>query len=128
MLGAADVVAFVASTDLARARRFYADILGLAVVTDDGFSLVLDAHGTPVRITKVESIQPAVYTILGWVVDDVSRTVAELSARGVEFTRFDGIPQDDDGVWTAPSGDRVAWFTDPDGNTLSLTQPDTDGR
>jgi predicted enzyme related to lactoylglutathione lyase len=61
--------------------------------------------------------------VLGWVVDDIAARVRELSARGVEFQRYGAVQQDELGVWRSPSGARVAWFKDPDGNTLSLTQP-----
>ena len=119
-LSGADLVAFVATTDTARARAFYEGVLGLTVIDDDGFACVVDAHGTTVRITAVPERAPAPYTVLGWKVDDLDSTVDGLVARGVEFLRFDGMEQDDRGVWAAPGGARIAWFADPDGNTLSL--------
>ena len=119
-LSGADLVAFVATTDTARARAFYEGVLGLTVIDDDGFACVVDAHGTTVRITAVPDRAPAQYTVLGWKVDDLDSTVDGLVARGVEFLRFDGMEQDDRGVWAAPGGARIAWFADPDGNTLSL--------
>jgi catechol 2,3-dioxygenase-like lactoylglutathione lyase family enzyme len=122
-LADADLVAFVATTDAARAREFYEGVLGLAVVHDDSFACVIDAHGTLVRITTVPERAEAGYTVLGWQVDDLDGTVDDLTARGVTFLRFDGMEQDARAVWTAPSGDRVAWFRDPDGNTLSLQAP-----
>jgi catechol 2,3-dioxygenase-like lactoylglutathione lyase family enzyme len=119
-LSDAELVAFVASTDTARSREFYEGVLGLRVLDDDGFACVVDAHGTTVRITAVPERAPAAYTVLGWKVDDLDATVDGLVARGVEFLRFDGMEQDDRGVWSAPGGARIAWFADPDGNTLSL--------
>jgi catechol 2,3-dioxygenase-like lactoylglutathione lyase family enzyme len=119
-LSDADVVAFVATTDKARARAFYEDVLGLRVVHDDAFACVVDAHGTSIRITAVEARAAAEYTVLGWTVDDLEASIDELDERGVIFLRFDGIEQDDRGVWVTPVGVRVAWFKDPDGNTLSL--------
>ena len=119
-LSNADVVAFVATTDTARARAFYEEVLGLRVVHDDAFACVVDAHGTSIRITAVEERAGAEYTVLGWTVDDLEASIDELVERGVSFLRFDGIEQDDRGVWVTPVGVRVAWFKDPDGNTLSL--------
>ena len=121
-LAASKLVGFVPSADLERARDFYVTTLGLPVQELNDFACVLDAHGTMLRVTAVPGHSPAAHTILGWRVGDVTAEVRELAARGVTFTRYEGMGQDDDGVWTAPGGDRVAWFTDPDGNTLSLTQ------
>jgi catechol 2,3-dioxygenase-like lactoylglutathione lyase family enzyme len=117
-------VAFVPSTDLDRSRRFYEDLLGLRVVSQDGFAVVAQSGPVAIRITNVGGefrAQP--FTILGWQVADLHAAIAELSRSGVQFTRYDGMGQDDDGVWTAPDGTGVAWFTDPDGNTLSLDSP-----
>jgi catechol 2,3-dioxygenase-like lactoylglutathione lyase family enzyme len=119
-----DVVAFVATTDKARARSFYEGVLGLHVVHDDDFACVVDAHGTNIRITAVAERASAEYTVLGWTVDDLDATIDELVDRGVAFVRYDGIEQDDRGVWVTPVGIRVAWFKDPDGNTLSLHTSD----
>ena len=74
------------------------------------------------RVTAVHQVVPAGYTVLGWRVADIEAVVRDLSARGVAFSRFDGMDQDDNGIWTSPGGAKVAWFTDPDGNLLSLTQ------
>ncbi len=122
MLGSSDLVAFVATTDIDRALVFYRDTLGLSLVEESPFACVFDAHGTPLRVTPVGEIRTAPYTVLGWAVDDIRATVQALGAAGVRFERFEGIDQDDVGVWTAPNGAQVAWFTDPDGNVLSLTQ------
>jgi catechol 2,3-dioxygenase-like lactoylglutathione lyase family enzyme len=123
MLGSHDLVAFVATTDRARAREFYVTKLGLPLLHDDGFALVVDAHGTQLRITEVEELRPHNFTVLGWQVPDIVATVRELGARGVELEWFDPVDHDDMGIWEAPSGDRVAWFLDPDRNVLSVTQP-----
>ena len=122
MLGSAALVAFAPTTDLDRAHAFYGDTLGLELVTRDGFACQFDAHGTPLRVSLVDTLTPAPGTVRGWLVPDVHATVRALADRGVTFARYDGMGQDEDGVWTAPSGDHVAWFQDPDGNTLSLTQ------
>jgi catechol 2,3-dioxygenase-like lactoylglutathione lyase family enzyme len=121
MLTAAPFIGFIPVRDLRIARPFYEETLGLRVVDDTPFALVVDAHGTMVRVTPVPDpvIQP--FTIAGWNVPDIEEAVRSLTAKGVRFTRYDGMQQDDLGIWEAPSGDRVAWFTDPDGNTLSLT-------
>jgi len=107
---------------MARARSFYETTLGLAVVTEDAYACVLDAHDTMLRLTTVAKVAHPGYTVLGWRVANITETVEGLEALGVEFTRFDGVEQDTMGVWTSPSGDRIAWFADPDGNVLSLTQ------
>jgi catechol 2,3-dioxygenase-like lactoylglutathione lyase family enzyme len=122
MLGSSDLVAFAASADLSRARAFYEGVLGLPVLDQDDFACVFDANGTMLRVTAVREVSPAGYTVLGWRVADIEAAVRGLSARGVAFSRFDGMDQDDNGIWTSPGGAKVAWFTDPDGNLLSLTQ------
>ena len=122
MLGSSDLVAFVPSTDLRRSREFYQRALGLRVVEEHEYACVLDADGTMLRVTPVESVARAGYTVLGWRVTDIAAVVSALEDRGVTFAQYDGVDQDAQGIWTAPGGDRVAWFTDPDGNTLSLTE------
>jgi catechol 2,3-dioxygenase-like lactoylglutathione lyase family enzyme len=121
-LDRADVVAFLASTDVARARRFFEDVIGLRVLGDDPFACTFDANGTVLRVVAVPETVTAPYTVLGWIVDDIAQTVDGLQTRGVDFERFDGMQQDERGVWEAPGGDLVAWFKDPDANTLSLTE------
>jgi len=122
MLGSSELVAFVATTDVDRARAFYRDRLGLALVEESSFACAFDAHGTQLRVTPVREITLAPYTVLGWAVDDIEATVRALGAAGVGFERFPGLEQDDIGVWASPSGAKVAWFTDPDGNVLSVAQ------
>ena len=122
MLESSELVAFVAATDLRRALVFYEQKLGLRVLEHDDFACVLDANGTMLRVTAVPEVAQAGYTVLGWRVGDIAASVQDLAARGVTFLRYDGMNQDEDGIWTTPTGARVAWFADPDGNTLSLTQ------
>ena len=122
MLPDSQLIAFVATTDLRRARFFYRDVLGLRLVGEDEFAVVFDAAGTTLRVTKVEAVIVAGYTVLGWRVEDIVFAARALIPRGVEFLMFPGMSQDDLGIWTAPGGARVASFKDPDGNTLSLTQ------
>ncbi|MFZ2014533.1 MAG: VOC family protein [Nocardioides sp.] len=122
MLGTCDVIAFVSSSDLARARAFYEGSLGLPVVDESPFACIFDAHGTMLRVTAAAQVAQPGYTVLGWRVSDIRHTITELESVGVAFVRYDGMGQDVQGVWTTPNGDRVAWFTDPDGNVLSLTE------
>jgi catechol 2,3-dioxygenase-like lactoylglutathione lyase family enzyme len=122
MLGSADIVGFVSTTDPARARTFYADTLGLQVESESPFAVVFRVSATMLRVTVVEELAPQPFTVLGWDVPDIVATIRRLSARGVAFERYDGMEQDKLGVWRAPSGARIAWFKDPDGNVLSLTQ------
>ena len=122
MLESSDLVAFVAATDLRRARVFYEQTLGLPVLEHNDFACVLDAHGTTLRVTAVPEVARGGYTVLGWRVTDIVAAVRDLGARGVTFLRHEGMSQDEHGIWTAPGGAKVAWFADPDGNTLSLTQ------
>jgi catechol 2,3-dioxygenase-like lactoylglutathione lyase family enzyme len=122
MLESCDVIAFAAAADLNRARAFYEHVLGLPVTDHTEFACVFDAHGTMLRVTAVPAVAKPGYTVLGWDVPDITAAVRELSGKGVTFLRYDMMDQDEDGIWTTPGGDRVAWFGDPDGNTLSLTQ------
>jgi catechol 2,3-dioxygenase-like lactoylglutathione lyase family enzyme len=122
MLGSAALVAFAGSTDLGRSRAFYEDRLGLSLVSTGEQACVFDCGGSELRVTLVGSVAAAPYTVLGWRVPDIGAAVEELMGRGVEFARFDGMEQDSLGVWTAPGGVRVAWFRDPDGNVLAVSQ------
>jgi catechol 2,3-dioxygenase-like lactoylglutathione lyase family enzyme len=122
MLDGAEFVAFAAARDLDVAARFYGDVLGLALVESTPFAQVFNARGTTLRVTRVDGVVAAGYTVLGWKVPDIEATIGALRARGVEFKRYDGLEQDALGTWTAPGGSRIAWFADPDGNTLSLQQ------
>jgi catechol 2,3-dioxygenase-like lactoylglutathione lyase family enzyme len=125
MLGSADLIAFVPTRDPAKARQFYEETLGLDFISEDRFALVFNAHGTTLRIANVSEVngfKPAAFTIVGWQVTNVSDTAGDLVKRGVQFERFPGMDQDEKGIWKSPSGAKVAWFKDPDGNMLSITQ------
>ena len=123
MLGSINIVAFVPTKDSEKARAFYEGVLGLRFVKDDGFAMVMDANGIMVRVAKVPPpFEPAPFTILGWQVNDIERVAAGLQGKGVQFERFGFFQQDALGIWTAPTGDKVAWFKDPDGNILSVSQ------
>jgi catechol 2,3-dioxygenase-like lactoylglutathione lyase family enzyme len=120
------VVAFVPTTDLGRSHAFYGAVLGLRRVEATSFANVYAAGTTRLRVTAVRRVAPAEYTVLGWQVGDLDAAIDALIARGVAFKQFGGLEQDAAGVWAAPGGSRVAWFDDPDGNTLSLQQPPAD--
>jgi catechol 2,3-dioxygenase-like lactoylglutathione lyase family enzyme len=122
MLAGAKTIAFVATTNTERARDFYGQTLGLRLVSDEPSALVFDSGGAMLRVSKVSALVPAPYTVLGWEVEDIRASVAALAERDVVFERFAGFQQDELGLCTFPDGVRVAWFKDPDGNLLSLTQ------
>jgi catechol 2,3-dioxygenase-like lactoylglutathione lyase family enzyme len=122
VLGERPIAAFVATTKPDTAQAFYADVLGLRLVERDAYALVFDAGGTMLRVVIVDSFEPQGFTVLGWDVADIAEAVRELVSRGVEFKRFEFMQQDDLGIWHTPEGPQVAWFADPDGNTLSPTQ------
>ena len=128
MLDKAHLIAFVPTTDLERARAFYEGVLGLTLAEVTPYAYVFGGGGSMLRVTKVGELVPQPFTVADWDVADIRATADRLSAAGVVFERFDGMDQDAAGVWTTPGGDMVAWFKDPDGNTLSLTQfvPDQD--
>ena len=116
------LIGFVATRDPARAKLFYGGTLGLPLLSDDlPFALVFDAHGTMLRVTVVHQLILAPYTVLGWDVPDIFAAAKSLQDAGVEFQRYPGLAQDELGIWTVP-GAKVAWFKDPDGNTLSISQ------
>jgi len=123
-LGRAKLVAFIPATDPVQARAFYEGVLGLHLNSDEApFALVFDANGTMLRVTTVQEHHPAPFTVLGWDVSGIEALVERLAASGVEFLRFPGMNDTDPrGIWKAPSGARVAWFKDPEGNVLSLTE------
>lgn len=122
MLGSTNIIAFVPTKDAVKARAFYEGVLGLRFVKDDGFAMVLDANGIMVRVAKGAESKPAPFTILGWQVKGIEKVVSDLQGRGVQFERFGFFEQDKLGIWTAPGGDKVAWFKDPDGNMLSVSE------
>lgn len=121
MLGSYPLVAFVAVANADNARTFYRDKLGLRLVSDDRFALVFDANGTMLRVTPVGEIPMVRWTVLGWEVPDIEAAAQQLEDAGVKLERFEWV-KDERGIWTAPTGDKVAWFKDPDGNTLSISQ------
>lgn len=122
MLASAKVVAFLATSDAARAKAFYGEVLGLRLLSEDGFAVVFDSLGTMLRVAIVREVVPAPYTVLGWDVEDITAIVRGLTAAGVVFERYAWLQQDELGIWNSPSGTKVAWFKDLDGNVLSVSQ------
>jgi catechol 2,3-dioxygenase-like lactoylglutathione lyase family enzyme len=122
MLANSPIVAFVATTDPSRAKAFYRDVLGLLLISEDEYALVFDAHGTMLRVAIVGEVALAPYTVLGWQVGDIDATVRGLLSKGVKFEHYPWMEQNDLGIWSAPSGARVAWFKDQDGNLLSVSR------
>lgn len=123
LLGSRKLVAFVATNDADRARAFYQDVLGLRLVGEElPFALVFDANGTMLRVTIVPDFLPAKHTVLGWDVADIAATAAHLQRERIACERYGFLEQDALGIWQSPSGAKVAWFKDPDGNTLSMTE------
>lgn len=116
------VVTFLLTQNPDAALAFYRDKLGLRFLRDDGFALVFDIDGVMLRIGKVPSFTPAQNTVLGWEARDIVATIQSLGTKGIAFERYPNMGQDDDGVATFPNGDKVAWFKDPDGNVLSISQ------
>jgi catechol 2,3-dioxygenase-like lactoylglutathione lyase family enzyme len=122
-LGKHNIIAFVTIVDVERAKRFYRDTLGLTLVSEEPpFALVFDAKGIMVRLVMGRELPKVPGTVLGWQVPEIASAVRELEDAGVRFERFEGLPQDASGIWTSPTGARVAWFRDPDGNILSLSE------
>jgi len=123
MLSQYKLVAFAFSTDYARSRAFYVDKLGLEYISEDGFALVLRSGENTIRLGKAQAgkFTAAPHTVLGWEVPSVDRAAAELRAKGVVFEKYPWV-NDPNGIWTAPGGDKVGWFKDPDGNVLSISE------
>lgn len=117
-----NVICFLATTQPDKARAFYCDVLGLRLEDDNPAALIVKTANATLRIQKVRAFTPLPFTTLGWEVRDIGATVEELLSKGITFERYEGMKQDELGIWTSPSRARVCWFKDPDGNLLSLTQ------
>jgi catechol 2,3-dioxygenase-like lactoylglutathione lyase family enzyme len=120
----AQPVCFVLTADRAKAKPFYAEVLGLRLLGEDGHAVTFDlGNRTPLRLTDMPGHRGSGHTVVGWNVADIRATVHDLRARGASFNIYEGFGQDPDGIWRSPDGGAsVAWFADPDGNVLSLTQ------
>ena len=122
MLNGSKLIGFVATMRPKLAKEFYRDILGLSLTEENPFALVFGSNGIMVRVQKVQDHSPAQHTVLGWEVDDITSAIRKLSEQGVRFERYEQLTQDALGIWITPNGSKVAWFKDPDGNILSLTE------
>jgi catechol 2,3-dioxygenase-like lactoylglutathione lyase family enzyme len=122
MISKSSVIAFVATRQPKRAKAFYQRVLGLKLLYEDPFAIVFHANGTMLRVQKVNEHTVLPYTALGWDVADLRSELKRLSRKKVKALRFEHMTQDGLGVWVTPSGAKLAWFKDPDGNILSLTQ------
>jgi catechol 2,3-dioxygenase-like lactoylglutathione lyase family enzyme len=122
------IIGFVTIVDVQRAKEFYGGTLGLRLICEEPpFALVYDANGIMLRLGMGKELPPAHGTVLGWEVPDVAVAVKDLRQAGVEFERYSFMPQDELGIWTSPTGAKVAWFKDPDGNILSVSEhPDSE--
>jgi len=117
-----NIIGFVTIVDVERAKEFYRDKLGLRLLSEEPpFALVFDANGIMLRLGMGKELPPARGTVLGWEVPDVAATVRELEQVGIHFERYEQLKPDALGIWTTPTGAKVAWFKDPDGNILSIS-------
>lgn len=115
-------VTFINVADRERALAFYRDTLGLPIRSSDQFGDFIDLGGALLRMTALPGWEAAKHPVLAWNVEDVAAAVAKLRERGIVFTIYDGFGQDENGIWTSPDGSKLAWFTDPDGNVLMLSE------
>lgn len=122
MLDTAKMMGFIHTLDYQKARSFYEGQLGFPVVSLDDFALVVRAGKHLIRIVKLPEFKALRSTVLGWQVENIEAAVDWLLKRGVVFEKYPFVQDRERGIWTAPGGDRVAWFKDPDGNVLSVSQ------
>lgn len=122
MLADKELKAFVPTVRPDKAKLFYESILGLKLLSEDNFALEFEANGTLLRVIIVEQLNPQLFTVLGWNVKDISSTIKSLNEKNIFFEKYEFLQQDDLGIWLSPGGSKVAWFKDPDGNILSLTE------
>jgi catechol 2,3-dioxygenase-like lactoylglutathione lyase family enzyme len=122
MLASGKMVGFIITKDYEAARAFYGGKLGFEFVSLGQFALVMKAGGQHIRISKVPSFTPLQSTVLGWEVPDIKAVVDWLTGRGVAFEKYSFVQDKERGIWTTPDGNQVAWFKDPDGNVLSITE------
>jgi catechol 2,3-dioxygenase-like lactoylglutathione lyase family enzyme len=122
MLGDKELKAFVPTIMPDKAKSFYQDILGLKLLSEDNYALEFNANGVLLRIAIVPELKPHGFTVLGWNVPDITSEIKSLNRKGIFCEKYSFLKQDELGIWTAPGGSKVAWFKDPDGNILSLTE------
>lgn len=116
------VVAFLYTADVERSIAWYRDVLGASLRERDDYGASLDSAGALLRITGLPDVTPSEHPVAGWEVDDLTSLGTRLRAQGVQFTVYEGFGQDELGIVTSPDGGRMAWFSDPDGNVLMLSQ------
>ena len=122
MLADKEIKTFVPTVKPDKAKLFYKEILGLKLLSEDNYALEFEANGIKLRVIIVQELKPQEFTVLGWNVEDISSTIKTLNEKAVVCEKYPFLEQDNLGVWTAPGGAKVAWFKDPDGNVLSLTE------
>ena len=122
MLADKELKAFVPTVKPGDAKSFYKDILGLKLLSEDNYALEFEANGTLLRVTIVQDFKPQPFTVLGWDVEDIISVIKSLNKKGIICEKYESLEQDNLGIWTSPGGSKVAWFKDPDGNVLSLTE------
>ena len=122
MLSDKKLKAFIPTIKPEKAKAFYQEILGLELLSEDEYALEFNANGVLLRVTTVPSLKPHEFTIMGWNVPDMVSLIRLMNNKGIIFEKLSFLKQDVLGIWTAPGGAKVAWFKDPDGNLLSLTE------
>jgi predicted enzyme related to lactoylglutathione lyase len=122
MLANQALKAFIPTTAPDKAKFFYQQLLGLELLSEDEYALEFNANGVLLRVITVPELKPQEFTILGWNVPDIRSLIGSMNKKGIFCEKFSFLKQDDLGIWTAPGGSKVAWFKDPDGNVLSLTE------
>jgi catechol 2,3-dioxygenase-like lactoylglutathione lyase family enzyme len=126
MLHDSNVIVFSATTSGDRTRSFYEGVLGLQFASEDDFAIVYRLNQASLRIQKVTNLKPQPFTVLGWSVPSVEKAVKQLIAKGVAIELYPSLTQDPLGIWHSPSGAKIVWFKDPDGNIISFTEPPSD--
>ena len=122
MLAEMDLKAFVPTLSPDKAQFFYQELLGLELMSADEYALEFNAHGVSLRVITVSAFKPHEFTVLGWNVPDLSTLIHTMHSKGIFCERFPFLQQDNLGIWISPRGSKIAWFKDPDGNLLSLTE------
>ena len=122
MLATAKMVGFFLIKDYEKSKAFFETKLGFKFISLDQFALVMSTGGHNIRIVKVPNFTPLQSTVLGWDVADIQAVVIWLKQQGVTCEKYPFVQDQDLGIWSAPGGAKVAWFKDPDGNVLSVSQ------
>jgi len=122
MFEAATMIGFILTRDYKKAREFYEGVLGCTFVSHDQFALVVKAGKNSIRIVQMAAFTPLQSTVLGWEVQGIEAVMDRLRERGVAFEKYPFVQDKERGIWTTPNGDKVAWFKDPDGNVLGVSE------